>query len=143
MVGNDLWKPLVMRWDSLGDPAFHSSVASSDIAVWNGLQEFGNGPERFSNLLNRYPPETATAFVYRWFDGESLDESDLVPIFHGRPGDPIVIDLKKLMEEADLSLNLPVSAGDVLYVPKSSPAPSPGVESASVSLAAVTSASFW
>jgi polysaccharide export outer membrane protein len=39
-------------------------------------------------------------------------------LIRGTGSEPFLVDLKKLMEEADLSKNVPVAPGDVIYVPK-------------------------
>lgn len=50
--------------------------------------------------------------------GVTNDAGSRAYLIRGTASEPVTIDLRRLMEEADLALNYPVGAGDVLYVPK-------------------------
>ncbi|QPJ61705.1 MAG: hypothetical protein G3M70_07320 [Candidatus Nitronauta litoralis] len=56
------------------------SIADSQVELSNAALDYGSGVERFSELIGRYPLEAATATLYQWFGGASLDESDLTPL---------------------------------------------------------------
>ena len=94
------WLALVEDWGGLdnfpdrgdGGRASPPGVSSLRINLLNVLAELGDGAERFSDFLRRYPPEAATVTLYQWFDNEGLDSSDITELFVGRVIDPIEYD---------------------------------------------------
>ncbi len=86
VTGAETWSPMVVAWQGGGAESFRA------VTVWNGVSNVVPGYPRFSDLLAVYPPELATLTLYRWFDGEELDETDLAPLFTGRMTDPIEFD---------------------------------------------------
>ena len=89
---------------------FVHEMQSGNVSVLGAVREPGGisvvGSATLIDALSRaggMSPEAGTkAFMVR----KGSDE-------------PIVIDLRRLMEEGDLTLNFPVESGDVIYVPKS------------------------
>ncbi len=109
-AGQD-WLALVQSWGGAGASIDQDRDPPADdvdarIAVLNLPADFQEStPLAFSELFNSYPPETAKATLYQWFEGESLGAGDLVEILSDAVRAPIEYD------EALCRLDLvPVSA---------------------------------
>jgi len=96
-TGSQQWLPLVEDWGELdtrmqGGLAVESQTEIT-LTLLNVPAVFNLYPQRFSDLLKTYPPESATVTLYQWFDAAGLGDGDLVTLMTGRLVDPIEFDL--------------------------------------------------
>ena len=103
------WLALVADWGAIEGTGLDallkaSGVATARVELVNAPADFGEGPQRLSDLLFEYPPEAATGVLYQWFEGEGLTAADLTELFTARIVDPLDYD------EERLSLHLAVES---------------------------------
>ena len=82
------WLPLVEDWGSISG----LRDEKTRIRLINAPVDFGEGPQRFSDLWVDYPPEAATGILYQWFLGEGLGAVDLTELLTARIVDPVEYD---------------------------------------------------
>lgn len=104
------WLPLVEDWGTivgagLGNLLQNSGEEKAKIRLLNAPIDFGEGLQRFSDLLFEYPPEAATGTLYQWFENEGLAAADQVELLTARIVDPLECD------ERSCSLHLVVESG--------------------------------
>ena len=71
------WLPLVEDWGAIAGTGLDALLQNSGeekakVELVNAPVDFGEGPQRFSDLLFEYPPEAASGILYQWFEGEGL-----------------------------------------------------------------------
>jgi hypothetical protein len=75
------WLALVEDWGGLQQKVADDG-GEIEISLLNSPADLGSGySERFSDLFDRYPPETASVVLYQWFEGEGLGAGDLAELF--------------------------------------------------------------
>ncbi|NIQ97535.1 MAG: hypothetical protein GWN87_27690, partial [Desulfuromonadales bacterium] len=103
------WLPLVSDWGAIEGSGLDALLQSgggqkAKVELVNAPADFGEGLQRFSDLLFEYPPEAATGVLYQWFEGESLTGADQAELLTARIVDPF------LYNEETLSLHLAVES---------------------------------
>ena len=103
------WLPVVEDWGVIagaGVDNLSGNVEEKKVQVLlsNAPIDFGDGPQRLSDLLLEYPPEAATGILYQWFEGEGLAASDQTELLTARIVDPLKYD------ETIISLHLVVES---------------------------------
>ena len=99
------WFPLISR---SGDLRRLISAIQSDteslprlrFEVVNHATDLFSPEKPFSHLFRQYRPEACKVSIFQWFEGESMAEADLTPLFVGNLADPIGYD------ESTCSLNV-------------------------------------
>lgn len=95
-TGTQSWLGLVVDWGELDAraPGGRSAEPRPQLTftLLNAPAVFQLYPQRFSDVLQIYPAESATVTLYHWFDGAGLDEADMVTLMTGRLVDPIEFD---------------------------------------------------
>ena len=91
------WLPLVEDWGAIEGTGLDTLLQNSgsekaQVRFLNAPVNFGEGPQRFSDLLFEYPPEAATGILYQWFEGEGLGTVDLTELLTARIVDPVDYD---------------------------------------------------
>ncbi len=91
------WLPLVEDWGAItgAEPdALLQTIKEKKVNVRliNAPVDFGEGPQRFSDLFLEYPPESATGILYQWFEGEALVSADQTELLTARVVDPVEYD---------------------------------------------------
>ncbi|MDH3257740.1 MAG: hypothetical protein OEM27_08975, partial [Nitrospinota bacterium] len=91
------WLPLVKDWGEIASTGLDSLLQNpggekSKVQLLNAPVDFGEGLERFSDLLFQYPPEAATGILYQWFEGEGLAAADQTELLTARIVDPVEFD---------------------------------------------------
>ena len=82
------WLPLVLGWGAIAD----GGEEKARVELINAPVDFGEGLQRFSDLLFEYPPEAATGTLYQWFQGEGLLTADQTELLTARIVDPVDFD---------------------------------------------------
>ena len=82
------WLPLVVDWGMIAE----GGEAKTRVELINAPVDFGEGLQRFSDLLFAYPPEAATVILYQWFEGEGLVTIDQTELLTARIVDPVDFD---------------------------------------------------
>jgi len=88
------WFPLIDSTSDLdrfvsASQSIHDLETEIDLSVVNASTDLFSPAKPFSHIFRSYRPEACTATIYQWFEGESMVESDLTPIFVGNLSDPI------------------------------------------------------
>ena len=91
------WLPLVDDWGAMAGRRLDSllqtvSEEKTKVQLLNVPVEFGEGLQRFSDLLSEYPPEAAKGILYQWFEGEGLATADQTELLTARIVDPVDYD---------------------------------------------------
>ncbi len=91
------WLPLVEDWGAIEGTGLDALLQNSGeekakVELVNAPVDFGEGPQRFSDLLFEYPPEAATGVLYQWFEGEGLVTGDQTELLTARIVDPVDYD---------------------------------------------------
>jgi len=81
------WLPLVEDWGAISN-----AEEKVRVQLINALVDFGDGLQRFSDLLLEYPPEAATGILYQWFESEGLTAADQTELLTARIVDSIKYD---------------------------------------------------
>ena len=89
--------PLVDNWGSIAGTGLDALLQNSGeekapVVLVNAPVDFGEGLQRFSDLLFEYPPEAATGILYQWFEGEGLAAADQTELLTARIVDPVGYD---------------------------------------------------
>ena len=91
------WLPLVEDWGAIAGTGLDALLQNSGeekakVQLLNAPVDFGEGMQRFSDLLFEYPPEAATGILYQWFEGEGLVTADQTELLTARIVDPVDYD---------------------------------------------------
>ena len=91
------WLPLVEDWGAIAGPGLDNLLQNAGeekarLQLVNAPVDFGEGMQRFSDLLFEYPPEAATGVLYQWFEGEGLVPADQTELLTARIVDPLEYD---------------------------------------------------
>ena len=91
------WLPLVEDWGAIAGPGLDALLQNAGeekakVQLLNAPVDFGEGPQRFSNLLFQYPPEAATGVLFQWFEGEGLTTADQTELLTARIVAPVDYD---------------------------------------------------
>ena len=91
------WMPLVADWGAIAGAELNALLQNSGnektrVQLINAPVDFGEGLQRFSDLLFEYPPEAATGILYQWFEGEGLVSADQTELLTARIVDPLDYD---------------------------------------------------
>lgn len=103
------WLPLVEDWGAVEGVGLDALLQNTGepkarVQLVNAPVDFGDGAQRFSDLLFQYPPEAATGILYQWFEGEGLATADQTELLTARIVDPLEYD------ESSLALHLVVES---------------------------------
>ena len=96
-IGGVNWLPLVADWGAIGGVGLDTLLQNAGeekakVQLLNAPVDFGEGLQRFSDILFEYPPEAATGLLYQWFEGEGLAAADQTELLTARIVDPMEYD---------------------------------------------------
>lgn len=91
------WLPLVSDWGAIEGAGWDALLQNSgeekaQVQLLNAPVDFGEGLQRFSDLLFEYPPEAAMGTLYQWFEGGGLVAVDQTELLTARIVDPVEYD---------------------------------------------------